>query len=239
MAKFRAAQGRRRAPRSTRGRAASPGHGPTRPPGVVRRGTQPGRPAQVDQDGLLYTQSCGGWRVDPVGAELGPPPGTATSRTGCAAPAAGRGSAAGSIGDRLLLGQMLGGAGGSSGRARHSASSPNAIATRTSRRTEATVAGTVVATEMVVVAPPSRHRLRPSLQAMWLTEPPARGPAGPSCRVDAEGLDRLRGRDAGMAPHRASETIVAAAMCGGSISNRARRFSRVSLRPKPSVPRAM
>ena len=31
-------------------------------------------------------------------------------------------------------------------------------------------------------------------------------------------------------------TSVAAAMCGGSISNSARRFSRVSLRPKPSVP---
>ena len=36
-------------------------------------GTQPGGSRQVDQPGLLYTASCGGWRVDPVKAELGPP----------------------------------------------------------------------------------------------------------------------------------------------------------------------
>jgi len=36
-------------------------------------GTQPGGGHQVDQPGLLYTQSCGGWRVDPLKAELGPP----------------------------------------------------------------------------------------------------------------------------------------------------------------------
>ena len=42
--------------------------------------------------------------------------------------------------------------------------------------------------------------------------------------------------DAGSAPQRARATIVAAAMCAGSISKRARRSSRVSLRPKPSVP---
>ncbi len=36
------------------------------------KGTQPGAGHQVDPPGLLYTQSCGGWRVDPVGAELGP-----------------------------------------------------------------------------------------------------------------------------------------------------------------------
>jgi membrane peptidoglycan carboxypeptidase len=35
-------------------------------------GTQPGGPRQVDQPGLLYTRACGGWRVDPVKAELGP-----------------------------------------------------------------------------------------------------------------------------------------------------------------------
>jgi membrane peptidoglycan carboxypeptidase len=35
-------------------------------------GTQPGARNAVDQPGLLYTQSCGGWRVDPVQAELGP-----------------------------------------------------------------------------------------------------------------------------------------------------------------------
>jgi membrane peptidoglycan carboxypeptidase len=35
-------------------------------------GTQPGGARQVDPPGLLYTQACGGWRVDPVKAELGP-----------------------------------------------------------------------------------------------------------------------------------------------------------------------
>jgi membrane peptidoglycan carboxypeptidase len=36
------------------------------------KGTQPGARHPVDPPGLLYTQSCGGWRVDPVKAELGP-----------------------------------------------------------------------------------------------------------------------------------------------------------------------
>ena len=35
-------------------------------------GTEPGRRRAVDRDGLLYSRMCGGWRVDPVGAELGP-----------------------------------------------------------------------------------------------------------------------------------------------------------------------
>jgi membrane peptidoglycan carboxypeptidase len=35
-------------------------------------GTQPGGPHQIDPPGLLYTNQCGGWRVDPVKAELGP-----------------------------------------------------------------------------------------------------------------------------------------------------------------------
>jgi membrane peptidoglycan carboxypeptidase len=35
-------------------------------------GTQPGGVRQVDEPGLLYTRACGGWRVDPVKAELGP-----------------------------------------------------------------------------------------------------------------------------------------------------------------------
>jgi membrane peptidoglycan carboxypeptidase len=35
-------------------------------------GTQPGAKGAVDPAGLLYTRSCGGWRVDPVKAELGP-----------------------------------------------------------------------------------------------------------------------------------------------------------------------
>ena len=35
-------------------------------------GTEPGARRAVDQDGLLYSQSCGGWRVDPLKAELGP-----------------------------------------------------------------------------------------------------------------------------------------------------------------------
>jgi membrane peptidoglycan carboxypeptidase len=36
------------------------------------RGTQPGGKNAVDRDGLLYRVACGGWRVDPVKAEIGP-----------------------------------------------------------------------------------------------------------------------------------------------------------------------
>ena len=36
------------------------------------RGTQPGGKNAIDRDGLLYRVACGGWRVDPVKAELGP-----------------------------------------------------------------------------------------------------------------------------------------------------------------------
>ena len=35
------------------------------------RGTQPGSRKAIDKDGLLYRIGCGGWRVDPVQAELG------------------------------------------------------------------------------------------------------------------------------------------------------------------------
>lgn len=35
-------------------------------------GTQPGGNDQIDPNGLLYSQQCGGWRVDLVKAELGP-----------------------------------------------------------------------------------------------------------------------------------------------------------------------
>ena len=35
-------------------------------------GTQPGTGNAIDLDGLLYSRACGGWRVDPVKAELGP-----------------------------------------------------------------------------------------------------------------------------------------------------------------------
>ena len=35
-------------------------------------GTQPGARGAVDINGLLYSQSCGSWQVDPVKAELGP-----------------------------------------------------------------------------------------------------------------------------------------------------------------------
>ncbi|MEX2011231.1 MAG: transglycosylase domain-containing protein [Chloroflexota bacterium] len=35
-------------------------------------GTQPGARGAVDPAGLLYSRACGGWRVDPVKAELGP-----------------------------------------------------------------------------------------------------------------------------------------------------------------------
>ena len=36
------------------------------------RGTQPGTRRAIDEDGLLYRVACGGWRVDPLRAELGP-----------------------------------------------------------------------------------------------------------------------------------------------------------------------
>ena len=36
------------------------------------KGTQPGGKREIDQRGLLYTQSCGSWMVDPLKAELGP-----------------------------------------------------------------------------------------------------------------------------------------------------------------------
>jgi membrane peptidoglycan carboxypeptidase len=36
------------------------------------KGTEPGARRQIDQAGLLYSQRCGGWVVDPVKAELGP-----------------------------------------------------------------------------------------------------------------------------------------------------------------------
>ncbi|MFL5718452.1 MAG: transglycosylase domain-containing protein [Chloroflexota bacterium] len=35
-------------------------------------GTQPGARKAIDPDGLLYSPSCGSWRVDPLKAELGP-----------------------------------------------------------------------------------------------------------------------------------------------------------------------
>ncbi len=35
-------------------------------------GTQPGSRKAIDKDGLLYRVGCGGWRVDPLKAELGP-----------------------------------------------------------------------------------------------------------------------------------------------------------------------
>jgi membrane peptidoglycan carboxypeptidase len=35
-------------------------------------GTQPGARSAVDEPGLLYTNDCGGWAVDPLKAELGP-----------------------------------------------------------------------------------------------------------------------------------------------------------------------
>ena len=63
--------------------------------------------------------------------------------------------------------------------------------------------------------------------------------------LETERLNRLEPRatpkvpyvSTGIAPHRASSLIAAPAMCGGSISNRVRSASRVSERPKPSVPR--
>jgi membrane peptidoglycan carboxypeptidase len=37
-----------------------------------KTGTEPGSAHPIDQPGLLYAKDCGGWRVDPVKAELGP-----------------------------------------------------------------------------------------------------------------------------------------------------------------------
>ena len=37
-----------------------------------RIGTEPGAKKPIDEPGLLYARSCGGWRVDPRKAELGP-----------------------------------------------------------------------------------------------------------------------------------------------------------------------
>jgi membrane peptidoglycan carboxypeptidase len=39
---------------------------------VFIRGTQPRGKNEVDRAGLLYSRACGGWRVDPLKAELGP-----------------------------------------------------------------------------------------------------------------------------------------------------------------------
>jgi membrane peptidoglycan carboxypeptidase len=39
---------------------------------LFRSGTEPGGARAVDQPGLLYSQACGTWVVDPVKAELGP-----------------------------------------------------------------------------------------------------------------------------------------------------------------------
>ncbi len=39
---------------------------------LFTRGTQPNGKYEVDQAGLLYSVSCGSWRVDPLKAELGP-----------------------------------------------------------------------------------------------------------------------------------------------------------------------
>ena len=36
------------------------------------KATRPGAADAVDPDGLLYSRACGGWRVDPLKAELGP-----------------------------------------------------------------------------------------------------------------------------------------------------------------------
>jgi hypothetical protein len=36
------------------------------------KGTQPSARRPVDEAGLLYSRDCGGWRVDPAKAELGP-----------------------------------------------------------------------------------------------------------------------------------------------------------------------
>ena len=67
------AQGRSRRRRSTRGpaagRAPGPGSASTRCSSTARSRA---RSNAIDPDGLLYSRACGGWRVDPLKAELGP-----------------------------------------------------------------------------------------------------------------------------------------------------------------------
>ena len=96
---------------STPGRAASPARGRgTRRREMFRAGTEPGGKREVDQAGLLYSQACGSWAVDPLKAELGPAelerrrPGL-----GRPGPARRRGHGAARLAHRVLLGpQRLG-----------------------------------------------------------------------------------------------------------------------------------
>ena len=76
------------------------------------------RASAIDQDGLLYRAACGGWRVDPVKAELGPV-GLAGRRPGLAAAGAARRRRRrpATTRDRLLLGRGLVGRPADTGRA--------------------------------------------------------------------------------------------------------------------------
>ena len=65
---------------------------------------------------------------------------------------------------------------------------------------------------------------------------PAQAAAGPGLGVEAQVPDRRAAAAGSYAPQRASPESAAAAIRGRSISKWARSASRVSLRPKPSVP---
>ena len=106
------------APRSTRGPAGGPvrGRGPTAKELFID-GTQPGAKHAIDRDGLLYDQACGGWRVDPLKAELGPARVGRRRRDWMAGPGAGRASPAGSTRGPRTSGTSIRGAARSTGRA--------------------------------------------------------------------------------------------------------------------------
>ena len=152
-------------------------------------GTAPGGRREIDPAGLLYTQSCGGWRVDPLGAELGP-----RSWDDDVADWVQRARRGPGVTGRLRLpdGRTSGargrGVAGSSEPAHRLAPNRDATATRTrtSRRTAMMAVGTGTA---VGTADPNRPRRRRSRQRKAAHGPAAgprrtraRGPAGLSCR---------------------------------------------------------
>ena len=73
---------------------------------VHRRHRSPERSTRSTRTGLLYTRACGGWRVDPLKAELGPRRGTRRGRLDGALGAASASRAA-RLADRVLLGQVV------------------------------------------------------------------------------------------------------------------------------------
>ena len=153
----RASSARRASSRrgSTRGPAASPGpgRGDTISEWFIG-GTQPGAKNAVDPPGLLYTASCGGWRVDPVKAELGPRV-LGRRRRGLARPGAARASASAASSAR---GPPTSGA-GPAGAARCSGAARRHRSRRTPSRARAPATARP-ATAAIRAGPASRPRLR-------------------------------------------------------------------------------